>query len=114
LFDPLGMRDCGFHVPAADLDRLVTRYRHGTDVLEMVDAPTGQWSSAPPFASGAGGLVGTVDDRLRFARMLLSGGEMGGRRVLDRRRSGAPVALPGPLRVAGRHRDRGPSDPGHP
>jgi CubicO group peptidase (beta-lactamase class C family) len=83
LFDPLGMRDSGFHVPAADLDRLVTRYRHGSDALEMVDAPTGQWSSAPPFDSGAGGLVGTVDDWLRFARMLLSGGEVDGRRVLS-------------------------------
>src|SRR6266568_5188852 len=47
LFDPLGMRDTGFSVPAAKLDRLATGYwtNPDTGALELDDAPAGgQWS----------------------------------------------------------------------
>src|SRR5215475_9852684 len=74
LFEPLGMVDTGFEVPAGKLDRFTSYYR--TDPaggLELVDAPDGQWSSPPAFPSGAGGLVSTVDDWQCFARMLLAG-----------------------------------------
>ena len=84
LFGPLGMADTGFEVPASKLDRFTSYYR--TDPaggLELVDAPGGQWSSLPAFPSGAGGLVSTVDDWHRFARMLLAGGSLGGRRLLS-------------------------------
>ncbi|HEY6414783.1 MAG TPA: serine hydrolase, partial [Acidimicrobiales bacterium] len=47
------------------------------------DGPDGQWSSLPAFPSGAGGLVGTADDWLSFARMLLGGGSVDGRRLLS-------------------------------
>ncbi|GAA4357955.1 serine hydrolase domain-containing protein [Angustibacter luteus] len=83
LFEPLGMRDTGFAVPAADLDRFASFYRAGPDGgLELVDAPDGQWSSPPAFPSGAGGLVSTADDWLAFARLLLAGGAVHGRRLL--------------------------------
>jgi CubicO group peptidase (beta-lactamase class C family) len=36
----------------------------------------------PGFLSGAGGLVSTLDDYLRFSRALLGGGELDGNRVL--------------------------------
>lgn len=84
LFEPLGMIDTGFHVPAGKLDRFTSYYR--TDPAggpELVDAPDGQWSSPPPFPSGAGGLVSTVDDWYAFARMLLADGTFGGRRLLS-------------------------------
>src|SRR5215471_11474188 len=74
LFEPLGMVDTGFEVPAGKLDRFTSYYR--TDAaggLELVDAPGGQWSSPPAFPSGGGGLVSTVDDWYSFARMLLAG-----------------------------------------
>lgn len=75
LFEPLGMVDTGFHVPAVKLDRMTGYYRTGpTGGLELVDGPDGQWSTAPAFPSGAGGLVSTVDDWLRFGRMLLADG----------------------------------------
>ena len=35
--------------------------------------------------SGAGGLVATADDYMRFARMLLDGGRAGGERLLSRK-----------------------------
>ncbi|WP_392670075.1 serine hydrolase domain-containing protein [Streptomyces sp. LN785] len=75
IFEPLGMPDTGFVVPQAELDRFTSYYRIGPDGnAQLVDAPTGQWSSMPAFASGAGGLVSTVDDWLAFARMLLADG----------------------------------------
>ena len=84
LFEPLGMVDTGFGVPAGKLDRFTSYYR--TDPaggLELVDAPGGQWSSLPAFPSGAGGLVSTVDDWHAFARMLLAGGRADGRQLLS-------------------------------
>jgi CubicO group peptidase (beta-lactamase class C family) len=83
LFAPLGMVDTGFHVPAGKLDRFTSYYRpDGAAGLALVDRPDGQWSRVAPFPSGAGGLVGTVDDLLAFQRMLLNGGTSNGRRVL--------------------------------
>ena len=41
----------------------------------------------PPFCTGGAGLWSTVDDYLRFARMLLSGGTLDGVRVLSPRTS---------------------------
>jgi len=38
-------------------------------------AEGGQWSHPPAFASGAGGLVSTADDYVRFAQMLLDNGK---------------------------------------
>ncbi|WP_156757831.1 serine hydrolase domain-containing protein [Actinokineospora pegani] len=70
VFDPLGMVDTGFSVDQADLPRLSTSYL-GDDVF---DPPGGAWSRPPALESGAGGLVSTVDDYLRFGRMLLAGG----------------------------------------
>ena len=70
IFEPLGMKDTGFSVPAAELDRLATSYWTDpeTGALELHDEPDGQWSRPPAFPSGAGGLVSTVDDYLAFAR----------------------------------------------
>ncbi|GLW71091.1 serine hydrolase [Kitasatospora phosalacinea] len=82
LFDPLGMPDTAFHAPA---DRLGPLYRPTPDgTLEVADPPDGQWSTPPPFPSGAGGLVSTLDDVFTFLRMLRAGGRAeDGRRVLS-------------------------------
>lgn len=76
LFEPLGMTDTGFAVPAAELGRFACFYRSGgpDGGLELVDAAEGQWSSLPAFPSGAGGLVSTADDWYAFARLLLAEG----------------------------------------
>ncbi len=84
LFEPLGMVDTGFSVPARDLDRFTSLYApRPQGGLELVDGPDGHWSSPPPFPSGAGGLVSTVDDLHAFARLLLGEGTAAGRRLLS-------------------------------
>ena len=69
IFEPLGMTDTGFHVPAEKLDRLPPY--HGPDLAPIDD---GLWTEPPIFPSGAGGLVSTLADWHRFGRMLLADG----------------------------------------
>jgi CubicO group peptidase (beta-lactamase class C family) len=69
IFEPLGMSDTGFQVPAEKLDRL-SPY-HGGDV---VPAQETLWTEPPIFPSGGGGLVSTLADWGRFGRMLLERG----------------------------------------
>ncbi|MET9656736.1 serine hydrolase domain-containing protein [Streptomyces sp. NPDC006510] len=78
LFEPLGMADTGFAVPADKADRFTSYYRTAPEGggLQLVDAPDGQWSRVPAFPSGTGGLVSTADDLFSFARMLLAGGSV--------------------------------------
>ncbi|MFJ7197981.1 MULTISPECIES: serine hydrolase domain-containing protein [unclassified Streptomyces] len=88
LFEPLGMADTGFAVPASEAGRFTSYYRGSpAGGLQLVDAPDGQWSSVPAFPSGTGGLVSTADDWYAFARMLLAEGNPegspGGRRLLS-------------------------------
>ncbi len=86
VFEPLGMVDTGFEVPAGKRDRFTSYYRPDrAGGLELADAPGGQWSHPPAFPAGSGGLVATVDDWYRFARMLLGQGELDGRRLLSPR-----------------------------
>ncbi|MEU1101460.1 serine hydrolase domain-containing protein [Streptomyces tibetensis] len=84
IFEPLGMKDTAFEVPAAKRHRFTSSYTPSTDgSLTLSDTPDGQWSRLPRFHSGGGGLVSTADDWLSFARMLLNGGESGGHRLLS-------------------------------
>ncbi len=71
IFAPLGMSDTGFAVPPSKVERFTSYYRTNPDGgLELIDAPGGEWSSMPAFASGAGGLVSTIDDLYEFAALL--------------------------------------------
>jgi CubicO group peptidase (beta-lactamase class C family) len=84
LFEPLGMTDTGFEVPAARLGRLVSLYQpEPGGGIRLVDEPAGQWTAPPAFPSGAGGLLSTVDDWHAFARMLLAQGRVAGRHLLS-------------------------------
>jgi len=87
LFEPLGMKDTGFSVPEASLDRLATSYWTDPTSGQLTvydEAEGGQWSRPPAFPSGAGGLVSTIDDYLAFGQMMLSQGKHGGERILSR------------------------------
>ena len=86
LFTPLGMRETGFHVTPTMQGRLVTVYARGPGGTLLPDkALVGpEYSADGKLLSGGGGLLSTVSDYLRFAQMLLNGGELDGRRVLKR------------------------------
>jgi CubicO group peptidase (beta-lactamase class C family) len=87
VFEPLGMKDTGFFVPEAKIDRLPTCY--GTDLLTgqlvvLDEARGGQVARPPAFEAGAGGLVATIDDMAAFGRMMLNYGAHGRERILSR------------------------------
>jgi CubicO group peptidase (beta-lactamase class C family) len=83
IFEPLGMKDTGFSVPAAKIDRLATSYWNSPVGL-YDEAAGGQWSRPPAFPSGGAGLVSTVDDYLAFGQMMLDQGKHGSERILSR------------------------------
>jgi CubicO group peptidase (beta-lactamase class C family) len=74
IFAPLGMNDTGFRVPESELHRLVPCYQEADGALVPFD-DEGQWSRERPFTDAGAGLASTVGDYMRFARMLLAGGE---------------------------------------
>jgi CubicO group peptidase (beta-lactamase class C family) len=80
IFGPLGMKDTGYLVPKEKRGRFATLYTEGPKG-ELVASPAG-YESQPPMPSGGGGLVSTAEDYLRFAQMLLNGGELDGARIL--------------------------------
>ncbi|SKA09837.1 CubicO group peptidase, beta-lactamase class C family [Enhydrobacter aerosaccus] len=87
LFAPLGMRDTGFQVPAAKLERLATAYMIDPEKQALTffdDAADSRWSRPPAFAAGGSGLVSTVDDFHSFLRMLLDKGRHGREQILAR------------------------------
>ncbi|MEU8275804.1 serine hydrolase domain-containing protein [Microbispora bryophytorum] len=87
IFDPLGMTDTGFHVPAEKIDRLPALYAPDPRTGEFLvwdEAKGGRWSEPPAFQGGGGGLVSTVDDYHAYFRMLLNGGTHQGKRILSR------------------------------
>jgi CubicO group peptidase (beta-lactamase class C family) len=87
VFEPLGMTDTGFHMPAEKIDRLPPLYAPDPQTGEFLvwDEPKdGCWSKPPAFQGGGGGLVSTADDYQAYFRMLLDGGLHNGRRILSR------------------------------
>lgn len=82
IFDPLGMVDTGFFVPAEKRGRIATLYHINEGMKpEARMYPT----EKPAFESGGGGLFSTVRDYSRFAQMLLHGGTLEGERILGRK-----------------------------
>ncbi|GIF67689.1 serine hydrolase [Asanoa ishikariensis] len=87
IFEPLGMKDTGFHVPEEKIDRLPTLYAPdpASGEFHVWDEPVGgRWSAPPAFPGGGGGLVSTVDDYNAYFRMLLNRGMHGTERILSR------------------------------
>jgi CubicO group peptidase (beta-lactamase class C family) len=84
ILGPLGMKDTGFSVPKEKWNRFATLYKKDEkgELVETNAAELGADYAAPPWPSGGGGLVSTAQDYLRFAQMLLNGGELDGVRIL--------------------------------
>jgi CubicO group peptidase (beta-lactamase class C family) len=90
LLGPLGMVDTGFAVPDEDIERFAACYRPGTadePLLVVEDRPdaSSRYTQPRTYLSGAGGMVSTASDYMRFCKMLANGGELDGQRVLGPR-----------------------------
>ena len=91
IFQPLGMIDTGFYVPAEKIDRLAGMYGpKPTGGLQTIDAPAGgtghisktSFTKEPRFLSAGGGLVSTASDFARFCLMLSDKGTLSGKRLM--------------------------------
>lgn len=88
IFEPLGMPDTGFHVPADQVHRLTEMYSDDGEgglkaATEAFDMPINDYTRPPRFESGGGGLVSTAVDYARFCQMVLNKGELDGVRILS-------------------------------
>jgi CubicO group peptidase (beta-lactamase class C family) len=85
LFEPLGMADTAFSVPAAKMERFASCYMPGKDgkLTLQDDAGKSTYAEPPKLESGGGGLVSTAHDYMRFCRMMLGGGTLDGVQILS-------------------------------
>ncbi|MEZ5998145.1 MAG: serine hydrolase domain-containing protein [Hyphomonas sp.] len=86
VLDPLGMTETGYYVPESERDRLAQVYEVKKDGT-LVPDPSNDSGMQLPYAHyrmspGSYGIVTTVDDYMKFARMLVNGGELDGVRIL--------------------------------
>jgi CubicO group peptidase (beta-lactamase class C family) len=87
IFKPLGMSTTRYTILPTDADRanlaaLYTRNEDGTFTRQTDDEAYGFNGQAWPLKPGSFGLVATIDDYMKFARMLLGGGKLGRARIL--------------------------------
>jgi len=79
IFDPLGMADTSYAVPADKHDRVVTLHaRSGADLNERANPAT-----IASNVAGDGGLLSTAADYGRFMQLFLNGGRAGTTRLVS-------------------------------
>jgi CubicO group peptidase (beta-lactamase class C family) len=85
IFLPLGMKDSAWKRDRADIPRLAAIYE-GERGSVLTRRPDEQWLdrnfAGHPMTEGGAGIVSTIDDYMRFARMLLGDGAVGDTRIL--------------------------------
>jgi CubicO group peptidase (beta-lactamase class C family) len=109
VFKPLNMTDTHFYLDDTKGGRLTTQYTPGDNNKIQTQDPGSEqsrWITSPRnLFSGAGGLVSTVRDYLRFQQAMLNGGELDGTRILapstislmlENHTGDLPLWLPGP------------------
>jgi CubicO group peptidase (beta-lactamase class C family) len=87
VFEPLGMTDTAFYVPAAKMARFTSMYApaevaamfgrgdgNAAGGLTLIDRPDGWYAAPPALPDGAASLVSTIDDLGAFAAMLAADG----------------------------------------
>jgi CubicO group peptidase (beta-lactamase class C family) len=85
IFEPLGMKDTFFTVPANRLADVTVAYTKNETGLARPTGAAPAPASSGPYFSGAGGLTGSTADYLQFSQMLLNGGQLDGVRLLSRK-----------------------------
>lgn len=86
IFDPLGMKDTAWTQPEERFHRLAVGYKKGADgkLERKTDADIRRMNFDPSrkLTMGGAGLVSSLDDYMRFARMLVNNGSLDGIRIL--------------------------------
>jgi CubicO group peptidase (beta-lactamase class C family) len=82
IFQPLGMVDTSYAVPAAKQSRVPTQHSRVNGLLQEQPRMPIPSTPTPPFR-GDGGLYSTVQDYGKFMRMLLNGGHLGSAKILS-------------------------------
>ena len=86
ILEPLKMRETGWTQPEARYPRLAAAYEKGGDgkLQRMPDSRIRLFNFDPSrrLTMGGGGLASSIDDYMRFARMLLNRGTLDGTRIL--------------------------------
>jgi CubicO group peptidase (beta-lactamase class C family) len=82
IFEPLGMKDTAFYVPAEKISRLALVHGSADGKATPPSDRRGDPTVKPVGASGGGGLYSTAADYTRVCEMLLEGGQFNGKRLL--------------------------------
>jgi len=88
IFTPLQMTDTFFQLPTEKLPRFGTNHTYNpqSGQLEVSDRPSdSNFVNRQTFESGGGGLLSTAEDYMRFAQMVLNGGELNGVRIIGKK-----------------------------
>jgi CubicO group peptidase (beta-lactamase class C family) len=86
IFRPLGMEDTAYSVAPEKANRFATLYgQTEKGDLDVLDSVVGGTYTGVKLYAGGHGLVSTASDYLRFAQLLLNGGELDGVRLLGRK-----------------------------
>ncbi len=86
LYAPLGMKDSVFFVNDAQKSRLAKVYYWDDTGRRLVNAAEDyKFDASYRFESGGGGMISSLADQTRFAKMLAMGGELDGVRILGRK-----------------------------
>lgn len=83
VFDPLGMRDSFFFVPADKQARVATLYRRQNEKLERW-LELEEYSKRAKYSAPEFGMYSTAEDLAALCQMMLNGGTFKGRRILSR------------------------------
>jgi CubicO group peptidase (beta-lactamase class C family) len=82
VFQPLGMADSGFQVPAGKLARAA---QPGPRPGGQPMTPRFKVDDGAKYESGGGGLTSTAEDYLRFTAALANGGALQGKRIIGKK-----------------------------
>lgn len=86
LLDPLGMKDTTWWVPASQTNRMAEALDSDPLKADMLKAYRQSYNPlGKSYFKGGAGMVGTAADYLRFAQMMVNGGELEGKRYLARK-----------------------------
>lgn len=86
LIKPLGMKDTTWWVSGERMPRMAEAFDSDKEKAWMLKAYRHAYDPrGKSYFKGGAGLVGTASDYLRFAQMILNGGELDGKRYLSRK-----------------------------